>query len=147
MSSQSRSLDQLPEWARGLIRDARVAHLGLLDSNYLPRVLPVMFAACGGSLWSAVDHKPKRVTGRDLARVRWLRRSPEAALTIDRYSDDWDRLAWVQALGPVDVLADPEPAALAALQTKYAQYRERPPAGPFLRLAPERLVFWKADAL
>ena len=147
MPSQSRSLDQLPGWARELIDDARVAHLGLLDSHRLPRVLPVTFVACGGCLWSAVDHKPKRVRGRDLARVRWLRRSPAAALTIDRYSDDWDRLAWVQALGPIDVLDDPEPAALAELQTKYAQYREHPPAGPFLRLAPERLVFWKADAL
>jgi PPOX class probable F420-dependent enzyme len=147
MPSHSRSLDQLPGWARDLIEDARVAHLGLLDSNFLPRVLPVTFAACGGSLWSAVDHKPKRVAGRDLARVRWLRRSPAAALTVDRYSDDWERLAWVQALGPIDVLDDPEPAALAALQRKYAQYRERAPAGPFLRLAPERLVLWKADAL
>jgi PPOX class probable F420-dependent enzyme len=147
MSPQSRSIDHLPEWARELIADARVAHLGLLDSNYRPRVLPVTFAACGGSLWSAVDHKRKSVVGRDLARVRWLRRNPAAALTVDRYSDDWERLAWVQALGTIDVLEEAEPAALAALRAKYEQYRDRPPAGPFMRLVPERLLCWSADAL
>jgi PPOX class probable F420-dependent enzyme len=147
MSPQSRSLDQLPVWVRELIEDARVAHLGLLDADDRPRVLPVTFAACGGTLWTAVDHKPKRTEGGDLARVRWLRRNPAAALTVDRYSDDWERLAWVQALGRVDVLDDAEPAARAALEAKYEQYRERPPAGPFLRLSPERFLFWAADAL
>jgi hypothetical protein len=79
--------------------------------------------------------------------VRWLRRNPAAALTADRYSDDWDRLAWVQALGRIEILDDAPAAALEALQGKYEQYRDRPPAGPFLRLAPERLLFWRADAL
>ncbi|HKP89584.1 MAG TPA: pyridoxamine 5'-phosphate oxidase family protein [Thermoleophilaceae bacterium] len=147
MSPQSPSVTELPRWARELIAGARVAHLGLLDGDGRPRVLPVTFAAIGGDLWSAVDHKPKATAGRDLARVRWLRRRPDAALTVDRYSDDWERLAWVQALGTVDVLDVAEPAALAALQAKYQQYRERPPAGPFLRLAPERFLFWAADAL
>jgi PPOX class probable F420-dependent enzyme len=147
MPHQSRSLDQLPGWARELIEGARVAHLGLVDADDRPRVLPVTFTASGGSLWTAVDHKPKRTEGRELARVRWLRRSPAAALTVDRYSDDWARLAWVQALGRVDVLDRAEPAALASLAAKYEQYRERPPGGPFLRLTPARLLFWATDAL
>jgi PPOX class probable F420-dependent enzyme len=147
MSPQSRSLDQLPGWARELIDDARVAHLGLLDADDRPRVLPVTFAVAGAEVWSAIDHKPKRTEGRNLARVRWLRRNPAAALTVDRYSDDWERLAWVQMLGRVEVVDEPGPLAVPALQQKYEQYRDRPPGGPFLRLAPERLVFWKADAL
>ena len=124
-----------------------MAHLGLLDADGRPRVLPVTFAACRGDLWTAVDHKPKRTEGGDLARVRWLRRDPVAAMTVDRYADDWERLAWVQALGRIDVLDGAEPAALDALCAKYEQYRGRPPAGPFLRLVPERLLFWSADAL
>jgi PPOX class probable F420-dependent enzyme len=135
-------IDQLPPWARELIDHARVGHLGLLDSDDRPRVLPVTFAVHDGALWSAVDDKPKRVPGRDLARVRWLRRHPAAALTVDRYSDDWTRLAWVQALGDADVLDD---GALAALRAKYEPYRKRAPGGPFIRLAPRRLVCWKAD--
>jgi PPOX class probable F420-dependent enzyme len=147
MPPQSRSLDRLPAWARALIDDAPVAHLGLLDGDDRPRVLPVTFAVAGGAVWTAVDHKPKRTRDGELARVRWLRRSPAAAITVDRYSDDWDRLAWVQALGGVAVLDEPDADALAALVAKYEQYRDRPPAGPFLRLRPERLLYWSADAL
>src|SRR3989440_8007294 len=129
-------LNELPGSAQELIEHAPLAHLGLLDSDDRPRVLPVTFAVSGGALWSAVDHKPKRVAGRELARVRWLRRNPAAAMTVDHWSEDWERLAWVQALGDVEVLDEPEAAALDALCAKYAPYRERTPAGPFLRLAP-----------
>ena len=38
------------------------------------------------------------------ARLRFLRRDPRAALTIDRYSDDWEELAWVQVLGRVAII-------------------------------------------
>jgi PPOX class probable F420-dependent enzyme len=128
-----------------MLAEARVAHLGLLDGDDRPRVLPVTFALAGGELWSAVDDKPKRVPGKELARVRWLRRRPEAALTVDAYDDDWSRLAWVQVLGSVEVMEAAEgPAGLEALIAKYPQYRERPPAGPLLRLAPERSLAWHA---
>jgi PPOX class probable F420-dependent enzyme len=123
---------------------APLGHLGLLDSDDRPRVMPITFAVLEDGIWSAVDHKPKRASGRDLARVRWLRRNPAAAITVDRYSDDWERLAWVQALGTVDVLDGPAPAALDALQAKYHQYREQAPEGPFLRLTPARVLCWRA---
>jgi PPOX class probable F420-dependent enzyme len=134
----------LPGWARELIERAPVGRLGLLDGEGRPRVLPVTFALAAGTLVSAVDDKPKRVKGRELARVRWLRRNPAAALTVDRYEDDWSRLAWVQALGEAAVLDDPPPGALAALAAKYEQYRERPPGGPFVALRPQRFVCWRA---
>jgi hypothetical protein len=89
-----------------------------------------------------VDDKPK--TG-EPARVRYLRRRPQAAMTADRYEDDWSRLAWVQAIGEVDVL-DVATASegLDALAAKYEQYRAKPPPGPVLRLEPERVVCWRA---
>lgn len=139
------SLDDLPGWARELVASARVAHLGLLDADARPRVMPVTYAVSEGALWSAVDHKPKRVERSELARVRWLRERPEAALTIDRYDDEWERLAWVQALGRVEVLDGAPEAAMAALGARYEQYAERPPAGPYLRLAPRRLLLWRAS--
>src|SRR3954467_15753107 len=92
------TLDKLPSWALELVDSMPVAHLGLTDSGGAPRVMPVTFARVGGSLWTAVDSKPKRAHGEDVARVRWLRASPAAALTVDRYDDDWSRLAWVQTL-------------------------------------------------
>jgi PPOX class probable F420-dependent enzyme len=97
-------------------------------------------------LVSAVDDKPKRVPGGQLARVRWLRARAEATLTVDHYDDDWSQLAWVQALGEVRVLdAASAPESLEALAERYRAYRERPPAGPVLALRPERLVWWRAS--
>ena len=80
---------ELPAWARSLVESAQVAHLGLVDSDGRPRVLPITFAVVDGAVWSAVDQKPKRVPGEQLARLRWLRASPRVALTVDRYSPDW----------------------------------------------------------
>ena len=137
------TLEKLPAWAAELLESAPVAHLGLLDGDGRPRVLPVTYAVVGGAIWSAVDQKPKRVPGEDLARVRWLRASPRAALTIDRYDDDWSKLAWVQVLGSVSI----EPLrdeVLDALARRYAAYRELAPGGPLLRLSPERVLWWRA---
>jgi PPOX class probable F420-dependent enzyme len=143
---RSASVAELPKWARELLERSRVARLGLVDDEAGPRVLPVTYAVAGSALVSAVDvHKPKRVAAERLARVRWLRARPRAALTVDHYEEDWSRLAWVQAIGPVSILdaADAEDA-LAALAARYAPYRERPPAGPVIALAPDRVLWWRA---
>jgi PPOX class probable F420-dependent enzyme len=129
-----------------LLEHSRVARLGLVDDEQRPRVLPVTFAVMGERLVSAVDHKRKDVPADHLARVRWLRAQPAAALTVDRYDDDWERLAWVQALGDVEVIdAGAAPDAIAALVARYEPYRTRPPAGPVLSLTPSRLLWWRAS--
>jgi len=134
----------LPDWAYELITTARAARLGLIDGSGRPRVLPVTYAVVGDSVWSAIDDKPKRVRGAELARVRWLRERPDATLLVDRYSDDWDELAWVQLIGRAAVLDDaPAPAELIS---RYPQYRDRPPAGPMVRLDVDRAVHWRAGA-
>jgi len=140
------TLKELPPWASELVEAARVAHLGLLDPDGRPRVMPVTFARVGASLWSAIDSKPKRAHGEDVARVRWLRASPHAALTIDRYDDDWSRLAWVQiacaaAVAPVEGHGE----VLDALAARYAAYRSEPPPGPLIELRPRRILFWSAS--
>jgi PPOX class probable F420-dependent enzyme len=120
-----------------------VARLGLLDDSGAPRVLPVTFAVAEDRVWSAVDDKPKR-TG-EPSRVRWLRARPRAALTVDRYADDWAQLAWVQLLGEVTVVDVGDGAeGLAALVARYAPYRERAPRGPLLQLSVERALWWRA---
>ena len=141
--AQLRPLEELPDWARALLDEARVARLGLLDDKDRPRVLPVTFTLAEGALWTAIDRKPKRG---EPARVRYLRRRPQAALTADLYDDDWSRLAWVQVLGEVEVLKVRDCArALEALASKYGQYREDPPQGPVLRLVPRRALWWRAS--
>jgi PPOX class probable F420-dependent enzyme len=133
-------VEDLPTWARDLLAQARVARLALLDEEDLPRVLPVTFAVFEGAVWSAIDQKPKRTA--EPARVRRLRRRPEAALLVDRYDDDWSQLAWVELRGPVSI--EPLGAALDALAEKYPQYVTERPQGPLLRLAPERCACWRA---
>jgi PPOX class probable F420-dependent enzyme len=117
--------------------------LGLLDLEGAPRVLPVTFAWADGRIWSAIDRKPKRLA--EPARLRFLRRDPRAALTVDRYSDDWDQLAWVQVLGRIEILGVEEGVAgLEALTEKYEPYSDEPPPGPLLALEPERFLWWRA---
>jgi PPOX class probable F420-dependent enzyme len=133
----------MPPWAEELLERGRVARLGFLDDRDRPRVLPVTYALSGGALWSAIDQKPKR--SREPARLRYLRRSPHAALTVDRYDDDWSGLAWVQVLGEVEIVdAAATPEAIDALRAKYEPYRASAPPGPLIRLAPERALWWSA---
>jgi PPOX class probable F420-dependent enzyme len=137
------TLERLPGWAREMLEDARVGHLAFVDEQDRPRVLPVTYAVAEGAVWSVIDDKPKQST--EPARVRYLRRRPEAGLCVDLYDDDWSQLAWVQLGGTVEVLGLGEGAAgLTALIAKYAPYRERRPPGPLLRLAVARATCWRA---
>jgi PPOX class probable F420-dependent enzyme len=142
-------LEQPPPWALALLQEARVAHLGLLDPSGAPRVQPVAFALHAGRIWTAVDAKRKRLAGEHLGRVRFIRRDPRVALTVDRYDEDWGRLAWVQALARAEVLAVSSDgqalAGLEALAVKYPPYRATPPAGPLIALAPVRWLWWRAN--
>lgn len=123
-----------------------MGRLGLIDDSGAPRVLPVTYAISGTRLVSAIDHKPKRVPGEELARVRWLRARPRAALTVDHYEDEWSELAWVQALGEITLLdATGEPEAVDALVERYEAYQTHRPAELLLSLEPTRLVWWRSQ--
>ncbi len=107
-------------------------------------MLPVTFALAERRIWTAIDQKPKRAG--ELARLRFVRQDPRAALTVDRYSDDWEELAWVQVLGSVRILeVGAGEVGLAALSAKYEQYRADPPPGPLLALEPHRYLWWRAE--
>jgi PPOX class probable F420-dependent enzyme len=141
----AKPLETLPGWARELLEGEPVGHLGLLDDDDHPRVLPVTFAIVGGSAWSAIDAKPKRVRGDELARLRWLRARPRSTLTVDHYSGDWSELAWVQLIGNTTIVdIDGQDTVLDALAERYPAYRE-PPPGPLLRLDPGRCVWWRSE--
>ena len=85
----------------------------------------------------------RRLIARHPARVRRIRERPAVALTVDRYDDDWTRLAWVQVLGEA-AIRDMTDAALAALTARYPVYRDMPPRGPLIEIAPTRLLWWRA---
>jgi hypothetical protein len=65
---------------------------------------------------------------------------------VDRYSDDWDQLAWVQVLGRIEIVsADEGQVGMKALREKYEPYREEAAPGPLLALRPERYLWWRAS--
>ncbi|WP_278234502.1 TIGR03668 family PPOX class F420-dependent oxidoreductase [Isoptericola sp. AK164] len=116
----------------------------------VPHLVPVTFALAPGldagpervDVVTAVDHKPKRST--DLRRLRNLRANPRAALLVDRYDDDWDRLWWVRVDGLVRLDGAGREEALDALAQRYAPYRRRRPEGTVVRLVPTRWSGWSA---
>jgi PPOX class probable F420-dependent enzyme len=134
---------------RAFLEGRRTATLATRAADGQPRQVPICFVlAEGGSstvpllLYSPLDEKPKRgLEVRELARVRDILARPEVALLFDRWSEDWDRLAWVRARGIatlVEPTDDPEAHAwvVASLRTKYPQYRSHHlEAAPLIRVA------------
>ena len=136
----SGTLLQRPEWASDLLEHAHVGHPALLDAACQSWVLPVTYAICEGAAWRVIDNKPKRAQ-RPPARVRWLREHTRAAITVDRYTDDWSELQWVQLLGEMAVLDGPPTGpGMTSLEARYPQYTADPPPGPLLRLTITRAV-------
>ncbi|HSJ92596.1 MAG TPA: TIGR03668 family PPOX class F420-dependent oxidoreductase [Gaiellaceae bacterium] len=115
---------------RRRVAAARVARLASLDPAGRLHVVPICFALDGETLVSAVDAKPKASTRPQ--RLVNVRASPEVALLVDEYDEDWSRLWWVRLRGRARVVEE-EPEredALALLAAKYPQYRDEPPPGP-----------------
>jgi PPOX class probable F420-dependent enzyme len=129
---------------RQLAQSARVGHLGTVDADGQPHIVPVCFVLIGETAYTAIDHKPKRTT--KLRRIANLIATGHACLLVDQYSEDWSALRWVRLDGRGRVVDDPHEAALAltALRAKYEQYSEQPPAGPVLALDVTRWSAWSA---
>ena len=108
------------------------------------RLVPICFAVVDGWVASAVDHKPKR-TGQ-LRRLDDIEAAGSATVLVDHYDEDWSRLWWIRIRGRAEVHRGHDQVAvavLAALATKYTQYRERPPAGAVYRIAIDDIRSWR----
>lgn len=96
-----------------------------MDSEGRPHVVPFCFVLSGDTVYSSLDEKPKNVRPERLRRVRNLLEQPEVQVLVDRYDEDWTRLAFVQLRGRarlVDVANREHEAALRLLRAKYPQY-------------------------
>jgi PPOX class probable F420-dependent enzyme len=127
-----------------LLQRGRVAHLATADRNGRPHVIPVCFVYGDGVIYTPLDLKPKRSTDpRHLRRVRNILVNRRAALVVDRYDEDWTRLAYVLVEGEAELVvdADEERRAGDRLRAKYAQYRDVPIVG-IVRLRVEHVVAW-----
>ena len=133
---------------QNILKKARVARLATLDGKNRPHIVPICFAYDGKLLYTAIDRKPKRVTGERLVRLRNIRAVPRIALLIDQYDDDWTQLWYVLIRGKAKLIpksAHKEHAwAIEKLRAKYPQYVQGMLAddAPIIRITPKQATVW-----
>src|SRR5262245_7610303 len=150
-------LEPLNPAERAFIEAQRRGVLATVGADGRPRLVPICYVlgnepdTLGRTLlYSPLDEKPKRTDDpKALQRVRDLLVLPAATVLVDRWDEDWTRLAWVRCYG-VGELIEPEPreveehaSAIAALRAKYPQYRRQKLEGrPVIRIRIDRTVSW-----
>ena len=120
---------------------ARIARLATVTAAGRPHVVPVCFAVDDGTVYTAVDAKPKATSA--LARLENVRATGRASLLVDHYDEDWTSLWWVRVDGAAEVVQCER--GIDALAAKYEQYRAARPAGPVIAIEPERWRSWVAS--
>lgn len=129
---------------RRFLNNSRVAHLATADPSGVPHVVPVCFCLRDMSLYVTVDEKPKR---RDipLKRLRNIEANPAVAVSVDRWDEDWTRLAWVMLRGHAEVLTEglEHDMAQDQLRLRYPQYRAMDLAPlPVIAVRISRVLSW-----
>ena len=135
---------------RTFLASARRAVLATIAPDGRPRLVPICFVVAGEPpiLYTPIDDKPKRTDDPlELARVRDIEADPRVTILVDRWDEDWTRLAWLRAEGRATLL-DPAIAAeravaVATLRAKYPQYAtHRLEKRPLIRVTLERVIGW-----
>jgi len=129
------------------LESQRVARLATVDEQGRPHALPICFAYVDGAVYTPIDEKPKRGDPASLRRIRNITAHPDVCLVVDRYEEDWTRLAWLQVRGRAELVDEPgeRQRALAGLRARYPQYRAMDlESRPLIRITPRRVVDWAA---
>ena len=123
-----------------------IARLATLSAHGTPHVVPVVFCAHDGCIYSPIDGKRKTTT--KLRRLANINANPAVSLLIDSYTDDWEQLWWLRIDGNADYYA-PAPAAANAIADrllgKYPQYCDpdlRFDPTTYLRVQPASVAGW-----
>ncbi len=135
----------MEQWARERFAAGRVARLATMSPGSRPHLVPVVFAAAGDTVWTAVDAKPKST--RSLRRLANIAANPRVSLLVDHYEEDWTALWWVRVDGNariVPVGSAEGAAGVAALVAKYPHYQADPPPGPVVVIAVAGWSSWSA---
>jgi PPOX class probable F420-dependent enzyme len=141
----------LTDWQADLLRSARRAVLATIRPDGRPRLVPIAYAVADDAdtplIYSAIDEKPKVVSDpHRLARVRDIIERPQVSLMVDRWAEDWTRLAWLRLDGRAQLLepgAAGHAGALAMLRERYPQYvAQRLEERPLLAITVESVAGW-----
>jgi len=133
---------------RRFLDSGRVAHLATVNAAGQPHLVPVCYACTDSALYITIDEKPKRQDV-PLQRLRNIQANPWIAVTVDRWDEDWTRLAWVMLRGRADILPGGEEhdSAQALLRARYTQYLAMDLAPlPVIALRIARVTAWGALA-
>lgn len=133
------------EAARTYFLTSRVARLATVRPDGTPHLVPICFALDGDTLYSAVDHKPKRSA--ELQRLANITANPRVTLLADHYAEDWTTLWWVRADGAAriaEVGSDAHGRAVELLRERYPQYRDAPALGRAIVVEIDRFTGWSA---
>ena len=118
-----------------------------------PRPVPICFVLDPSHpvLYTPLDEKPKATDDPlRLARVTDIQADPRVSVLVDRWDENWDRLAWVRILGRASLL---QPAAdsgahgevVTGLRAKYPQYASHDlEARPIIRIGIQDARSWGA---
>ena len=139
----------LKDAERQFVASMRVARLATADASGAPHVVPVCYALIGDDLYVTIDEKPKRSGVRAMKRLRNIDENPDVAVVVDRYEEDWTRLAWVMLRGRAEILdaGDEHDRAQSALRERYPQYRAmRLEPLPVIAMRIDRVNSWGALA-
>src|SRR6267378_2021006 len=91
---------------RAFLESARQAVLATIAPDGRPRLVPICFVVAGEPpiLYTPIDDKPKRTDKPfALARVRDIEADPRVTVLVDRWDEDWARLAWLRCVGSATV--------------------------------------------
>lgn len=129
------------------IRESRLARLATVDELSKPLVLPVCYVFVNGNIYTPIDKKPKTVRPEKMKRIRNIMANPNVSLVIDRWSEDWTKLAYVSIAGRAEIISEGAQylSALEELEQKYDQYKKmdlKNQGLPVIKITPEKFVAW-----
>lgn len=129
---------------RAFLSSRRVGHLATADGRARPHVVPVCYGLAEGTLYIAIDEKPKQ-SSRPLKRIRNILQNPAVAVVVDHYDEDWTRLAWVMLRGRAEILTGgtEHEQAQALLRARYRQLNAMHiEALPVIAIRIEKVTSW-----
>jgi PPOX class probable F420-dependent enzyme len=144
------ALSSVPVSLQAKMRESRVARLTTIGERRVLHAVPVCFVCHRGAFYSPIDRKPKNVAPEKLARLRNIAATPQVALLIDHYEEDWTKLWFILIRGKATQVPSSarreRTAAIRALKKKYPQYAAGMLADDalLLRIIPRRASHWQS---
>jgi PPOX class probable F420-dependent enzyme len=129
------------------IQTQKIARMATVDKSGKPLVLPICYAYDGNCIYTPIDKKPKRVSAIQLKRIKNIVNNPNVSVVIDRYYEDWTRIAYIIIHGTAVVIDSGQEyrESLRILSEKYHQYKRMKLSQlglPVIKIIPNRFTSW-----